>query len=634
MSDRGPEQFSSEERQARAMGEAFAKAMGTPRPERQLENFEKYEEHGEEFHIKPGTELPFMVLYTDEDYEVERRKWEYRSILSTARARKNDGASVDSVANPSPEERGLDPLGVEFKKERLEFLWREMPGLLAATCVYTEITAGKEFVGYMPGERKRRLAAGEKTEVSLESVRESLLSVSMSEPTKGKWKADDVLDHDELSKVYTDSEILDLIDEQQALALGRKGKTHTKIFIQPECPDSVYDAKEPAFTTLRESVRFFFKTKGVNLLFVNDDERKIFVEPNIDKLLEEHGAELKPEKYEQLKKEAKAELNQRKVQEIARRSREAEQAAWNFIYAMGIIESNNLPDNNQYIRDHGNKALGPSNFMTLYMWMAMHPQIRFEKKVKRDLDGGEDDAKENWASLGSWAAYNIQNRSWSQPVLEKGVQKRQWELNLDGAGKPILDTSGNETEILKPVYETIIPKFIRPNLVYDGLREESNNRAVMFDYFVEKGELILRKPTSTGLSHEELYEGLVVDRKIPQHVGVPTKGDYTWKSLPDSPFVNYRFDRLRWTGVIYNIFKKGDKAIGKIDIDELAESGRMLGLTAAEKIDLLKMFNGINTHTSTIQPAMGPIAWNTYLNRLKRVQDDLFVDSSNERTEL
>ena len=541
-----PEKLSEADK-ARLTGRSFAEAMGSPEPRRQLESFEKYEEFGTEFHIKPGVELPFMVLYQHDNalWEEKRLEWEYRSILATCRSRKNNGGSVDSVTNPAPEELGLDPLGVEVKKERLEFLWREMPGLLPATALYTEITAGHDFVGFMPGERAERRQRHEPEKVAeLSNVRHEFLGLDENEK--------DILDWGELGGVYSEAEIKNLKEEQAQLAKG----TPTS----QRCPDGVYGASEPEFYVLRKSLRFFLKTKGVQLLFKDDSDRNSI-----------------------LHSESKSET-------LANRAREAEQVAWNFIYTTGIIECNNTPDSNQYIREHRNKVLGPSNFMTLYLWMVMHPQIRFEHKVLRHSDGGTDDAKENWASLGSWAANNIQKGTWRRERINEEDQKIQ---------------------------ETVIPKFIRPTLVYDALREEGSLHKVLFDYFVEKGSRILRNPSA--MSHESLYNE-IVNRKV--------NGGTSWSKLPASPFVNYRFDRLRWANTIYSVFKKGPEATGKIPLPDIAEASRMLELTSQEKLNLLIMLYGVNVKKPTIEPAEGKLNWIFDINSIKRAQPDLFRTDS------
>lgn len=661
MADRG-EGFNQAQLTAKEMGRAFAEAMGTPRPERQLENFEKYEEHGEEFHIKAGTELPFMVLYTDEEYEVERKKWEYRSILSTARARKTEGGSVDSVTNPSPEERGLDPLGVEFKKERLDYLWREMPGLLAAKCVYTEIVGGPEFVGHMPNERKS------KPEVKLLSVREQLLSVEITKGARlqrilfdkndkhegtpklvlkrimewkeyekdisklqirerngenfltkqqilkdkkgdrveDDWISKNTLDVDKLSEVYSKDEIAKLIHEQSILGDGKRDKTG--LLIEPKCPDSLYDANEPGFSVIRSSIRFFLKTKAVDLLFSDVEDREKILNPDLSLLEERIG----PERLEQNREQIISEI---KMTEINKRAREAEQAAWNFIFTTGLIESNNTPENNQYIRDLKNspRPLGPSNFMTLYLWMAMHPQIRFQAKVFRSKDG-LDDAKENWSSLGSWAANNLQKGTWRKPVLDDSKKPIMVPVFDENTRLPKFNDKGRVE--LKPVYKTEIPRFIRDDLVYDALREESNVREAVFDFFVNKGYQLLQNPSEIK-SHKELYSEMASQNK--------------WKDLPDSPFVNYRFDRLRWTNTIYTMFKKGPEATGKLPIADLAEGARMMGLTQTEVMNLLIMLEGINTNNPAISPAEGKIDWAFDVNSMKRAQPDLFRDYSKGR---
>ena len=280
---------------------------------------------------------------------------------------------------------------------------------------------------------------------------------------------------------------------------------------------------------------------------------------------------------------------------MSTRARDAEQVAWNFIFATGMIESFNIPESNQYIREHNKKPLGPSNFMTLYLWMMIHPQQRFEAKVlQRGFDGGEDDAKENWSSLGTWAANNIQKGTWKQQVINPRTGQRETR--------------------------TVIPKFIRPDVVYDAMREEGNVRAALFDFFTEKGVRILRHPGT--VTHQELYNDLV------------RNGNNRWEKLPESPFVNYRFDRLRWAHTIYTVFKKGTDSDRDASIDDLAEAKRKLGLTQTEVENLLIMRKGMNVNSKEIKPIKDYFDWREWKMVEKRHHPDLFRDDSQKRKEL
>lgn len=553
------------DRQATIMGQSFAEAMGTPEPARDLETYRNAEEYGTPFSISPGSEPRFMVLYQhdQEEWLRERKIWEIRSIFVQARAQKGLAGSVDSVANPvdSDQARRLDPLGVEFKKERLELLYREMPGLLAAKAIYATIIGGKDFVGYTPEERKYNKSVHLSEDAKLRSVKEPLL----------------VFPEDKLKKIYSENEIKELKKEYHDLYFGTDNG--------PACPGSVYGAKEPGFYTLRKSIRFFLKTSGSHLLFVNDKDKEKVLRPGDD--------------YQGMV-EKRTEGNT-VLERMSTRAREAEQAAWNFIFTTGLIESFNIPESNQYIREHKNKPLGPSNFMTLYLWMMIHPQIRFEGKVLGgSFDGGEDDAKENWSSLGSWAANNIQSGAWRRQVLD--ARTMQPERNPDGTVK----------------YKTVIPTFIRPDLVYDALREESNVREAFFDFFTQKGTELLNNPDTS--THRSLYDQMT-KRK-------------SWEKLPESPMVNYRFDRLRWARAVYIVFKKGKESTRDVSLADLAEAKRKLGLSQQEVMNLLLMRTGVNVHSPSLKPAEGALSWGYYLRTMKRNQPDLFRDDSGKRERL
>jgi hypothetical protein len=199
-----------------------------------------------------------------------------------------------------------------------------------------------------------------------------------------------------------------------------------------------------------------------------------------------------------------------------------------------------------------------------------------------------------------------------------GRQKMGWFKNLDLEGKPILDTDGNKTEVLRPVYKTVIPTFIRPDLVYDALREEQNVREALFDFLNKKGKGLLDNPEN--FTHKGLYNDIKMREE--------------WEGLGESPFVNYRFDRLRWANVIYSVFKKGPEATGKIPLPDIAEAGRKLQLTLQEKMKLLIMLEGVNVNSPDITPAEGVVDWAFDFASMKRAQPDLFRESKTKREEL
>ena len=64
------------------------------------------------------------------------------------------------------------------------------------------------------------------------------------------------IEDNELKKLgYSSSETKELIRERDELKRA--------------IPESIWGAKEPGFKAIRKSIRFFLKTKGRNLLFLN-----------------------------------------------------------------------------------------------------------------------------------------------------------------------------------------------------------------------------------------------------------------------------------------------------------------------------------------------------------------------------
>lgn len=496
----------------------YRKEMGILSPEEHLKVARDAEENFEPLNITPTSQPGFLVLY-EHDPELlkeQRTYWEYRSIIVQQAFFKKNAGSTDSVANPRPEQEGLDRLGIGFSKERLEFLFKQ-PGVLTSVCLWTSIISDDEFLNIT-----KENMDNEDFEYNLRNV-----FLGKDERHLDALKGKGVADVD-----------IEMLKKERLMLIGNRDD-------ERDCPRSIWVARGPSFKKLRSSIRFWLKTQGRHLLIRNGENIKDI-----------------PDK------------------EILDRARDAEQISWCFIYSVNLLESFN---SRQYIKGE-RKSLGPSDFMCLYLWMLLHPQERFEQKLKKnDRDGDNEVVKENWSSLGNWGVYNIQKNNW--PKDERG--------------------------------KIVVPKILREDLVLDSLRQDqgiyvpdSNHEKAFYKFFKDKGNDLIKSPSKFKHT-DELYNDFY-NRDV-------------WKGIGDTPFVNYRFDVLRWALYVFNVFKKGKES--EVKIKDLSESVRNLGLSKEERENLLKMFYGINPRLPYLQYLGGKFEWKAgMLPEVSKTQPDFFKD--------
>lgn len=376
---------------AKEFAKEFAKASGRISPEATLENFLKAEGFGLEFSIGPGTEPGFYVLYPEKDLDYVGKLWNARSFLSTMAAHKYSCASGKDIF-----EKGQF-FGVEINKQRLKVVF-ELEGAIPVTSIYTAIITNRDYVFEKDKEYKDR------KEAVPEGLRQDLLC------------SVDFINNLKISKGEKDR----LIEERENL--------------MKLCPNCVWNANQETFSALRESVRFWLKTKGRNLLFKDEKEEASLIAEGKD------------------------------IEEIVKaRARDAEQTSWNLIYCTGLIEGYNS-------REHfGDKRklslkLPPSNFMNLAYLTLFHPQERFEDKV---LDRESGDIKEEWGSFGTWATYNISKNRWAEKSFGI-VPKKEGEV-------------------------TVPRIFSKDTLIPDAFHWDAGVKEHFFDFFYDAGSRFLKQ---------------------------------------------------------------------------------------------------------------------------------------------
>ncbi len=367
----------------------------------------------------------------------------------------------------------------------------------------------------------------------------------------------------------SDIESLGLSKKETGALLKEQAK------LKKSCPKRIWEAKQDSFLELRKSIRFWLKIKGRHLLFRNKQEKQSFIKSGRD--------------IEQI---------------VVDRARDGEQIAWNFIFTSGLIESFNSRGEN--IRDD---PLGPSNFMTLYLWMLLHPQERLENKTmktkklwkedspdeKKELDKILYLPKEEWSAFGTWIINNIRKGNWRM----KGTKGADGKERVE------------------------IPKiFTKNELIKDALRQGGGpNKKVLFDFPKKWGEILLLKQ-----GHEIISDAETLTRKLIS--GDPeTPEGKRWGKFTDAPFINYRFDWFRWANTVFSVFKKGESR--DVSLQNLAEAVRMLELKRQDRENLLIAWVGVNPNSTSRKPkpAMGKVDFAIYKQELKRLHPTYFVEN-------
>lgn len=255
------------------------------------------------------------------------------------------------------------------------------------------------------------------------------------------------------------------------------------------------------------------------------------------------------------------------------RARDAEQIGWNFVFLTSLIEHF---DSREY-RPEGSKRVGPHTYWNLFQWMVMHPQERFEQKIIRYQDG-EPQAKEEWAALGTWALKNATSDNWT--VLENGERKVRF------------------------------PKILPDTIIYSALHpakyEETKkaDKGIGFDVLNNLGRKVLFETNDIG--------GEEISKTI------------NWEEVSDAPFVSFIFDEMRWSDVVFQVFKKGEGS--KIGLADFGEAVRNLRLDKKSKDNLLIAYYGANASSSELKPKMGMISWIAQKSALKEYFPNLFLE--------
>jgi hypothetical protein len=334
------------------------------------------------------------------------------------------------------------------------------------------------------------------------------------------------------------------------------------------CPDSMYphdkswgtSISQESFYKLRLSVRYWLATKGRDLLLTDEESKN-------------------RETFFSDKKKALAELKSR--------ARDAEQIGWNFIYSTSLLENFDSRD----YRPAGTKRHGPSNYWSLFQWVPMHLQERFEQKVIRGNESDSPQAKEEWAgSLGTWAIKNYTSGAWNERLPDGKIK----------------------VNIPKLLPDTLIRSPLFPSMYETAARQGEKNV-----YTNESAEKNCFFTTFNKIGNDILSDVNSVTRDS-------IESRINWAKETDSPFVPFIFDEMRWADVVQQVFKKGQAS--RLDLRDPSEAVRNLRLTKQQREALLIAFYGADPNSSKLKTKESSLDWNFRLSALREYFPNYFLE--------
>lgn len=539
-----------------ALASEIAKAQGLLSPELYLEDYRDAEEYlRAPFQIVPGQEPRFWVILNDK----EKEEWIVRSTLVITAYKKSMATGADKLYMDEMRE-----LAVDLNKRALKVLF-------GAQQLVIDDETGKPKKG-PDGKVERK--------VEYEGVDGVLPATGIYCTIIGDPKFLTHKDRDDLSlkdvlcrSVRGDSNLQKDLEMDYGPEILEQLQTDEKKLYEG-CPDSFYhhdnswgtDIGQESFRVLRKSVRHWLLTKGRSLLLTENElsNREAFF-----KVGEGGAFKTKRDLYDELKN----------------RARDAEQIAWNFVYSTSVLE---CFDSRGY-RPEGTKRHPPSSFWTLFQWVAMHPQERFEAKIARGAE-----AKEEWSALGTWGINNLtKNPSWK-----------------------IVDADGR-VKIEVPKDQRVLPDVLIRSALHTSMYQGAVREGFKTRYPDVKNETQTFFEIFNGVGNKVLFDTQNVNRK-------DLEGSINWQHFSDSPFVPFIFDEMRWADVVVNCFKKGEGA--KIGMPDVSEAMRNLRLTKEQREKLLMTFFGVNANSPTLKPKESFVAWMAKKSALKEYYPNLFLE--------
>lgn len=448
--------------------------------------------------------------------ESQKVEWQVRATLIIAAYKKQNADSTEKLYMGERKE-----MAVDLSKLAQQRIFKK-PGVLATVGIYSTVIGDPKFLKHK-----------DKTDTSLKDVFCDQLTTDKALVAS-------------LKKDYGDKIFNDLLAKEDKLYEG--------------CADSFYPhhkswgttMDEKAFRETRKSVRHWLLTKGRDLLLSEDElvNRKEFFNSKF---------------------KSKEEL----FREMSHRAREAEQIAWNYVYISDLIENFDSRD----YRPEGTGRLFPCSWWQLFQWVPMHPQQRFEAKIKRSDPQDKNNliAKEDWSALGTWGVANISRG---------GFRDKKGKFRMP--------------EELKVLPDTLIRSPLLPQKYEKGKDENKS----LFAVFNSIGNDLLINDISTA-RNDELFNRIVWEGE---------------DGMSDSPFVPYVYDEMRWADVVTNVFKKGGVKESRVSEKDLSEAVYNLKLTRKQREKLLIVYlDKADPNSSELKQSVGSWRWG---DRVRLFLDD------------
>jgi len=582
----------------RQLAQEIAKAQGLLSPEQYLEDYRDAEEFLKApFQIVPGAEPRFWPLLN----EKEKQEWMIRSTLVIAAYKKSLATGTDKLYMDEMRE-----LAVDLNKRALKVLfgsrtkegaverpeYEGVDGVLPATGIYCTIIGDKRFYSLADDEKLFYDHNGN-------PIKDNLKEVFCSELSEGE-KKELIGDYGEYAIQHGYRDI--------------NGVEHKGLFdlakdLRKTCPDSIYphdkkwgtNISQESFRKLRESIRFWLTTRGRDLLLTVEERNRredfyngVFWENGRPKQPGERdlGIDVNSPEWKNLSKEEKDGLRKDMTKlyvyrVLQDRARDAEQIAWNFVYSTSVLENF---DSRAY-RPEGTKRHGPSNYWTLFQWMAMHPQERFEQKIVRGTE-----AKEEWSALGTWGIHNVST----------GV----WAVNVGGR------VEVRVPENLRVLPDSLIRSPLFPSM-HQGMQRLDGGRSVLTENGKKEDEKCLFNILNSVGRNVLYYKSGAKREELESRID--------WGAIGDAPFVPFIFDEMRWADVVLNVFKKGGQA-SRIGLPDLGEAMRNLRLNHESREKLLAVYFGINANSKELKPKEPRLDWELRKVALKEYFPNLFLE--------
>lgn len=584
----------------------LAEAQGIVGPERAFEEFRDGEEYLKPTTvISPGNEPRFWVILNED----EKKEVYVRSTLMIIGYKKQMATGTDKLYMDE-----LRELAVDMNKIAHQRIFKK-PGVLPTVGVYTTVIGDPKFLSY-----KR------KDDLSLKAVFGTVLnndpSLKKQFYTDVERKAlikalkkdygDDILTRD--IEIGSDNKVFEVKTYKGLLDIEADIREGSADSFYPHAKSWGTAIEEASFRKLKKAVRFWLVTKGRDLL-LSDEEKK-----DRDKFFgNKKGQFGTPEDRDRYKASV--------FKKLTARARDAEQIAWNYIYATSLLET----FDSREFRPEGTKRHSPSFYWCLFQWVPMHPQERFESKIQRSVYPEVEIVvpKTSKANVVEVKADNLKTKAGEISVGEerekrdtKLVGGKEWIKVEIGAGKEgwISPENYNNLPNLEAKEDWAVPGTWGVYNLMNGKFTDAQGHFKMPDNLKILPDTLMRGPLFTsryqGKGQESstlfsVYNSIGNDAlyKTDSAATDDLYNRINWAGMNDSPFVPFIYDEMRWADVVTNVFKKGGEDASKVSGRDFSEAVYNMELNKRQRDLLLLCYFGINPRSPNLQPEVNQLIY-------------------------